>query len=73
MRVYEKSVIKVNASTENGKVVLDIEGPLSTVASPVIKRINKIFQEEKPIQADEDNIIFSTWSPPIPSTAFNRL
>ncbi|UGV39945.1 radical SAM protein [Methanococcoides orientis] len=73
MRVYEKSVIKVNASTENGKVVLDIEGPLSAVASPVIKRINKIFQEEKPIRADEENIIFSTWSPPIPSTAFNRL
>ncbi|AKB85741.1 radical SAM protein [Methanococcoides methylutens] len=73
MRVYEKSVIKVNASTENGKVVLDTEGPLSAVASPVIKRINKIFQEEKPIRADDENIIFSTWSPPIPSTAFNRL
>ncbi|WP_094227834.1 radical SAM/SPASM domain-containing protein [Methanolobus psychrotolerans] len=73
MRVYDKSVIKVNAGTENGKVVLDAEGPLSPVAKPIIKRINKIFQEEKPIHADEDNIIFSTWTPPMPGDVFNRM
>jgi len=73
MRVYDKSVIKVNASTENGKVVLDTEGPLSAVSKPVIKRINKIFREEKPILVDDENIIFSTWVPPVPSPAFNRV
>ena len=73
MRVYDSPVIKINASTENGKVVLEPEGALSPVAKPIIKRINSIFQEEKPISLDEDNIIFSTWVPPIPSDAFNRV
>ncbi|WP_342305851.1 radical SAM protein [Methanolobus sp. ZRKC5] len=73
MRVYDKSVVKVNASTENGKVVLDAEGPLAPVAKPILKRINRIFLEEKPIQADEENIIFSTWAPPMPGEIFNRM
>jgi MoaA/NifB/PqqE/SkfB family radical SAM enzyme len=73
MRVYDKSVVKVNASTEGGKVVLDAEGPLAPVAKPILKRINKIFLEEKPIYADEENIIFSTWAPPLPGEVFNRM
>ncbi len=73
MKVYDRSVLKVNADTVDGKVVLDTEGPLSPVAKPIIKRINKIFQEEKPISSDEENIIFSTWVPPMPSEAFNRM
>jgi MoaA/NifB/PqqE/SkfB family radical SAM enzyme len=73
MRVYDKSVIKVNANTENGKVVLDVEGALAPVAKPIIKRINKIFQEEKPISSDEEKIIFSTWVPPIPGKVFDRV
>ncbi|TGC10598.1 radical SAM/SPASM domain-containing protein [Methanolobus halotolerans] len=73
MKVYDKSVLKVNAGTVDGKVVLDTEGPLSPVAKPIIKRINRIFQEERPISSDEENIIFSTWVPPMPSEAFNRM
>lgn len=73
MRVYDKSVIKINADVENEKVVLQSEGPLSPIANPIINRINKIFQEEKPIFNDEKEIIFSTWVPPIPGAIFNRL
>jgi MoaA/NifB/PqqE/SkfB family radical SAM enzyme len=73
MKVYDKSVIKINAGTEYGKVVLCTEGPLSAVAKPVIKRINNIFQEEKPIFSDEESIIFSTWVPPMPGEVFNRM
>jgi len=73
MRVYDKSYIKLNANTENGKVQLVPEGTLSTVAKPIINRINKIFLEEKPISVDDKKIIFSSWAPPIPSTAFDRL
>jgi MoaA/NifB/PqqE/SkfB family radical SAM enzyme len=72
MRVYDKSYIKVNANTENGKVQLVPEGTLSPVAKPIVNRINRIFLEEKPISVD-DKIIFSSWAPPIPSTAFDRL
>ncbi|HII02067.1 TPA: radical SAM protein [Methanosarcinaceae archaeon] len=73
MRVYDSPVLKVNASTENGKMVLDTEGPLSRLAKPFIKRINGIFEEEKPISVNEDEIIFSTWVPPIPGPVFSRV
>jgi MoaA/NifB/PqqE/SkfB family radical SAM enzyme len=72
MRVYDKSYIKLNANTRNGKVQLVPEGTLSPVAKPIVNRINKVFLEEKPISVD-DKIIFSSWAPPIPSTAFDRL
>lgn len=73
MRVYDRSVIRIDAGIENGKVVLESEGPLSPIAKPIISRINAIFQEEKPIYANEENIVFSTWVPPIPGDVFNRL
>jgi len=73
MRVYDKSYIKINAITENDKVQLVPEGTLSPVAKPILKRINKMFLEEKPISVDDEKIIFSSWAPPVPSTAFDRL
>lgn len=73
MQVYESPVLKVNASSENGKVVLDTEGPLSQLTKPFIKRINRIFEEEKAIAVEEDELIFSTWVPPFPGKAFNRV
>lgn len=73
MRVYDSPVLKVNASTENEKMVLDAEGPLSQLAKPFLKRINNIFADEKPISMTEDKIIFSTWIPPIPGSVFSRV
>jgi MoaA/NifB/PqqE/SkfB family radical SAM enzyme len=73
MRVYDSPVLKVNASTKNEKMVLDAEGPLSQLAKPFLKRINNIFSEEKPISMIEDEIIFSTWIPPIPGPVFSRV
>ena len=73
MRVYDSPVLKVNASTENEKMVLDAEGPLSQLAKPFLKRINNIFAKEKPISMAEDEIIFSTWIPPIPGPVFSRV
>ncbi len=73
MRVYDSPLLKVNASTENEKMVLDAEGPLSQLAKPFLRRINNIFAEEKPISITEDKIIFSTWIPPIPGPVFSRV
>jgi MoaA/NifB/PqqE/SkfB family radical SAM enzyme len=73
MRVYEKPLIKVNAELEDGKVVMDTEGVLSTPAKPIISRINRIFREEKPVYFDDETLIFSTWAPPVPGEAFNRM
>jgi MoaA/NifB/PqqE/SkfB family radical SAM enzyme len=73
MRVYDSPLLKVNASTENEKIVLDAEGPLSQLTKPFLRRINNIFAEEKPISVTEDKIIFSTWIPPIPGPVFSRV
>ncbi len=73
MRVYDRSVIKIDAGIDNGKVVLESEGALSPIAKPIISKINDIFQEEKPIYVDDENIVFSTWVPPVPGEVFNRL
>lgn len=73
MRVYDSSMLKVNANMENEKMSFDVEGPLSQLAKPFIKRINEIFAEEKPVSVSEDKLIFSTWIPPIPSPVFSRV
>jgi hypothetical protein len=73
MRVYDSPLLKVNASTENEKIVLYAEGPFSQLAKPFLKRINNIFAKEKPISMSEDKIIFSTWIPPIPGPVFSRV
>ncbi|AGB49075.1 putative Fe-S oxidoreductase [Methanomethylovorans hollandica DSM 15978] len=73
MRVYDRSVIKIDAGIDNGKVVLESEGALSPIAKPIISKINDIFREEKPIYVDDENIVFSTWVPPVPGEVFNRL
>lgn len=72
MRVYEKSYIKLNAETRGGKLQLSPEGILSRVATPVVNRLNKILLKEKLISMEE-KIIISSWVPPVPSTAFDRL
>ncbi|HWR26232.1 MAG TPA: radical SAM protein [Methanosarcina sp.] len=72
MRVYDSQMLKINASTENEKMNLHAEGPLSQLVKPFLKRINNIFAEEKPILMGEEEIIFSTWVPPIPGPVFSR-
>ncbi|MDV0446808.1 PqqA peptide cyclase [Methanosarcinaceae archaeon Ag5] len=73
MQIYDYKVVKINAEVVNGKVVFDATGPLALAAKPVVDRINKVFQEEKPISVTDDEIIFSTWIPPIPGPVFSRM
>lgn len=73
MQIYDYKVVKINADVVDGKVVLEATGPLAIAAKPMIQKINAVFQEEKPICATEDKIIFSTWIPEIPGPVFNRM
>lgn len=73
MQVAEKPLLKIEAETEGGKIYFRATGPLSRVAGPAIRKINEIFASEKPIRAGPDQIIFSTWIPPAPSPAFDRM
>ncbi|NMC11039.1 MAG: radical SAM protein [Methanothrix sp.] len=73
MQIAKKPLLKIEASSDGKGIRLTSRGPLSPLAGPVIERINKIFADEKPIRSGPDKFIFSTWIPPAPSTAFDRM
>ncbi len=73
MQVAEKPLLKIEAETEGSRITFRATGPLSRVAGPVIRKINETFASEKPISYGPDQIIFSTWIPPAPSPAFDRM
>jgi hypothetical protein len=73
MQIYDYKVVKINAEVVDGKLVLDATGPLAIAAKPILTKMNAVFQDEKPISVTDDEIIFSTWIPPIPGPVFNRL
>ncbi len=73
MQITKKPLLSIEASSDGRGIRLAPRGPLSPVARPVIDRINKIFADEKPISPGPDRFIFSTWIPPAPSRAFDRM
>lgn len=75
MQIAEKPLLRIDAeeSREGRGVTLRPVGPLAPVAKPVIEVINRVFADEKPISCGPDRFIFSTWVPPAPSLAFDRM
>ena len=63
-------LLRVEASVEEGRVRLRGEGPLSRL--PFVRSALGIADGQIPVSAGE-RLILSTWSPPIPSRAFDRL
>jgi MoaA/NifB/PqqE/SkfB family radical SAM enzyme len=72
MQIAKKPLLRIVARAENG-ITLVPKGPLAPFAKPVIDRINRVFSDEKPISSGPDKFIFSTWIPPAPSVAFDRM
>ena len=72
MQIANKPLLRIEARAENG-ITLVPKGPLAPIAKPVIDRINRVFADEKPISSGPDKFIFSTWIPPAPSIAFDRM
>lgn len=54
-------------------VQLKAHGALRKACAPFLKKINQRLKEEKPAFVNDDKVVASTWLPPIPSKAFNRL
>jgi MoaA/NifB/PqqE/SkfB family radical SAM enzyme len=73
MQIAKKPLLKIEASAEGRGVRLAARGALAPLAGPVMDRINEIFAGEKPISSGPDRFIFSTWIPPAPSLAFDRM
>lgn len=75
MQIAKKPLLKIDAfpGDEGKGIRLAARGALAPLAGPVMDRINRIFADEKPISAGPDKFIFSTWIPPAPSLAFDRM
>lgn len=73
MQIAKKPLLRIEASAEGKGIQLRPTGPLAPLARPVIDRINRVFADEKPISPGPDRFIFSTWIPPAPSQAFDRM
>ena len=73
MQIAEKPLLRIEASAEGRSIRLAARGPLALAAKPVIDIINKVFADEKPISCRSDELIFSSWIPPAPSRAFDRM
>jgi MoaA/NifB/PqqE/SkfB family radical SAM enzyme len=68
--LYRSPLLKASAFLEGGKVRIDAKGPLAHL--PQIKSSLQMFDGQIPALAAE-KLFLSTWIPPIPSPAFDRL
>ncbi|HJH31320.1 MAG TPA: radical SAM protein [Methanosarcinaceae archaeon] len=70
--LYKNPIFKVYAVVENGRVRIKTSGVASSLMKPMVSGMLEIFDDKKPAKVEDDRLIFSTWMPPIPSTAFSR-
>jgi len=73
MQITEKPLLSIEAFPEKSGIRLEGRGPAAPLARPVLDRMNRIFADEKPISSGPERFIFSTWIPPAPSRAFERM
>jgi len=73
MQITKKPLLRIEAFQEKRRIRLEGRGPAAPLARPILERMNRIFADEKPISAGPDRFIFSTWIPPAPSIAFERM
>ncbi|MCS3923813.1 radical SAM/SPASM domain-containing protein [Methanosalsum natronophilum] len=71
--LYKSPLFKVYAEIHDGLVKIKTKGIGSSLMKPVISEMLDIFDNVKPAKVEDEHLIFSTWMPPIPSTAFSRL
>jgi MoaA/NifB/PqqE/SkfB family radical SAM enzyme len=73
MQIAKKPLLSIEASAEGRGIRLTANGAIAPLAKPVLDRMNRVFADEKPISTGPDKFIFSTWIPPAPSPAFDRM
>ena len=70
--LYKNFIFKVYAIVEDGRIRIRTSGIASSLMKPMVSGMLDIFDGEKPAKVEDGRLIFSTWMPPIPSTAFSR-
>lgn len=72
VEVYKRRGLEIWLEVAEDNIELKSSGALSKLTSPILKRVNKMLRDEKPIKATEEEVVLSTWLPPIPSGPFQR-
>ncbi|MBN2110360.1 MAG: radical SAM protein [Methanosarcinaceae archaeon] len=70
---YRNPFFKVYARIENGRVKMKTSGLASSVMGYLVSDMMELFEDTKPCKLEDNRLIYSTWMPPIPSKAFDRL
>ncbi len=70
---YKNPLFKVYARVEDGRVKMRTSGIASSVMGSLIMGMMDMFDDKKPSMVEKEQLIYSTWIPPIPSRAFDRL
>ena len=70
--LYKNPFFKVYAIIKDGRVRIKTSGIASSPMKPMVSGMLDIFDGKKPAKVEYDKLIFSSWMPPIPSTAFSR-
>ncbi len=68
--LYSHPLLKAEAVVQEGRTSISVSGPLSHL--PMIKSALQMFDRQIPVRSD-GLLSLSTWIPPVPSQAFDRL
>jgi MoaA/NifB/PqqE/SkfB family radical SAM enzyme len=70
---YKGPLLRVYAEMEEGRMRMKMHGAASILMRKSLVKNLSFFEGEKPAKLEPDRLICSTWMPPVPSPAFNRL
>lgn len=69
--LYSSPLLRATASVQEGRVMVEVNGPLARLQA--IRSSMDLIDGQVAALAKEDALSLSTWIPPVPSIAFDRL
>lgn len=72
-KIYGNAFFKVLAYVDSGVIKTRTTSPAAPLIDHFTKDMVSIFNDQCPIKLTSDTLYFSTWMPPVPSQAFDRL
>jgi MoaA/NifB/PqqE/SkfB family radical SAM enzyme len=70
---YKSPLLTIYTEIEDGRMRMKTSGAASILIRKSLAKNISLFEGEKPAKLEADKLICSTWMPPVPSPAFNRL
>ena len=69
--LYSSPLVQAEARLEGERVKIRVKGPLASL--PVIRSSLELFDGQLAVRAGDEQLFLSTWIPPLPGKAFDRL